>query len=392
LDDEGRVATVRHPANLPDVGADVARLVESEPFLLAVNIPLGVPGRTGRARPVDNLMRRRFGFKLPIGSRSGASADLPGLTGEALLAALAAAGHPCLPFPDRDQRRAGLAEIHPGLVLKALLWEDSVAARSAVHDAQAELFRAFDPPAYREATVRGKSSWAARASALDLVMRSLGTLDGFDLAPARELLSGVSSEADTGPAAAVFDATLAAGTARRYLRSPETCVFLGDPEKGYAILPADGFIRRLALREGPPKRGQLFPRASLRERLGNAADLRSVGLLDVPGRPQRLEADFKTAPRYEFDNVDEMLWWKHCRHLGGPSLPTEGLVELSVKLHPDGDDGGRTTLRLVRSRHRTLSFRFDPPSQWRNWLPTRDGKTYPFEVLRATYEALPERG
>jgi hypothetical protein len=385
------VATVRRPANLPDVAADVARLVEREPFLLAVNIPLVVPGRTGRSRPVDNLMRRRFGYKVPTGRRSGGGAELPGLTGEALLAALAAAGHPCLPFPDRDQRRAGLAEIHPGLVVKALLWEDSVAARSADHEARAELFRAFDPPAYREGTTRGKSSWATRASALDLVMRSLGALDGFDLVPARELLSAVSSEAEMRPAGSVFDATLAAGTARRYLRSPETCVFLGDPEKGYAILPADGFIRRLALREGPPERGHLFPRASLRERLGDAADLRSVGLLDVPGRPQRLEADFKTAPRYEFDNVDEMLWWKHCRHLGGPSLPTEGLVELNVRLHPDDGDDGRTTLRLVRSRHRTLSFRFDPPSQWRNWLPTRDGKTYPFEVLRATYEALPER-
>ncbi|MDX1390233.1 MAG: hypothetical protein R3344_13665, partial [Acidobacteriota bacterium] len=178
---------------------------------------------------------------------------------------------------------------------------------------------------------------------------------------------------------------LVGGTARRYLEAPETCVFLGDPDKGYTILPADGFVRGLAIREGPPKRGRLFPRASLRERLGEAADLRAAGLLDMPGRPQRLEADFKAAPRYEFDNVDEMLWWKHCRHLSGPTLPTEGLVELSVRL-----DGNDNLLRMVRSRHRTLSFRFDPPGQWRKWLPTRDGKTYPFEVVRATFEAAPE--
>ena len=35
-----------------------------------------------------------------------------------------------------------------------------------------------------------------------------------------------------------------------------------------------------------------------------------------------------------------------------------------------------------------MSFRFDPPASWRSRLPTRDGRTYPFRVERATYEAL----
>ena len=51
---------------------------------------------------------------------------------------------------------------------------------------------------------------------------------------------------------------------------------------------------------------------------------------------------------------------------------------------------GGQPLRLARSRHRTLSFRFDPPDQWRSHVPTRDGRTYPFAVVRAVYETLPQ--
>ena len=81
-----------------------------------------------------------------------------------------------------------------------------------------------------------------------------------------------------------------------------------------------------------------------------------------------------------------MLWWKHCRHLSGPQVPTQGLSELSVRLGDDASAGERA-LRLVRSRHRTLSFRFDRPAAWRAVLPTRDGKVYGFRVLQAVYEA-----
>jgi hypothetical protein len=188
-------------------------------------------------------------------------------------------------------------------------------------------------------------------------------------------------------AAGIFDATLIAGTARRYLESPETCLFLGDRERGYVILPADGLVRRLALASTAAPAGQLFPQASLRERLGPHSRLRSVELLSVPGRPQRTEASFKDLPRYEFDNLDEMLWWKHCRHLAGPSLPTEGLHELVVLIGSDPENA--TPLKLQRSRHQTLSFRFEPPAAWRARVTTRDGRTYAFRVLRAVYETLP---
>jgi hypothetical protein len=181
---------------------------------------------------------------------------------------------------------------------------------------------------------------------------------------------------------------MAAGTARRYLLAPESCVFLGDREGGYTILPADALVRRLALRETRRQgRGVLFPTTSLRERLGKVASLHSPDLLDVPGRAQRLTAVFEQEPpRYEFDNLDEMLWWKHTRHLGGAPIPIEGLEEMAVALG-DGD-GERAGLRLVRSRHRTLSFRFEPPAVWRRRVPPRDGKTYAFRVLRATYQTL----
>jgi predicted RNase H-like nuclease len=378
LDEDGRVSTLRHPSNLPEMAAAVADLAEDEPFLVGVNLPLTAPPKTSKSRPVDNLVRRRFGYRTRA---SGA-----GPTGEALLAALAAAGTPCLPYPDRDRRKSCLAEIHPGLVLKALLWEGAPAAGASAHPYREEVFRAYAAPAYRRTLGRGRSSWAETSARLDLLLRSLDGVEGFDLEPTREALATAASDPEIDRAGSVLDAALLAGTARRYLEAPQTCVFVGDPEKGYTILPADGFIRKLGLREGPPSRGRLFPKASLRDRLGSAAEIRSLELLAVPGRPQRLEAAFREAPLYEFDNVDEMLWWKHCRHVSGPVLPTEGLQELNVRLGPDE---ASAPLRLVRSRHRTLSFRFDPPETWRLRLPTRDGKTYPMRVLRASYDVLP---
>jgi hypothetical protein len=132
---------------------------------------------------------------------------------------------------------------------------------------------------------------------------------------------------------------------------------------------------------------RLFPRASLRERLGSHATLRAAELLAPEGRAPRIEAIFREHPRYEFDNVDEMLWWKHCRHLAGPVLPTEGLHEMVVVIESARSD--EAPLKLRRSRHRTLSFRFDPPAAWRTYVPTRDGKVYPIRVLRAVYETLP---
>jgi hypothetical protein len=82
-----------------------------------------------------------------------------------------------------------------------------------------------------------------------------------------------------------------------------------------------------------------------------------------------------------------MMWWKHCRHLAGPDVPLDGLDELVVRL--DGAAAGDTApgLRLVRSRHKTLSFRFEPAQAWRQHVAPRDGKTYPFRVLRAVFEA-----
>jgi predicted RNase H-like nuclease len=387
LDAHGRVAGARSPATLPELAAAVRDMVGDETFLLGVNIPVVVPERPGARRAVENLVQRRLGFRLSHGGRVSVQASRGAVSGESLLAALAVVGHPCLPYPDRDMRRAGLAEVHPGLVAKALFWESSVAARLPEFQARGEVFRALTLPECRVAGRRRRSSWSERAAALDLLLRLLEKTEGFDLRPAAEALASASSGPSVERAASLADAALIAGTVRRYLDSPETCVFLGDRTEGYVILPADGFVRRMVLRESRPVRAPLFPDATLADRLGDDAELRAEGLLHVPGRPQRVEAVLRVPSLYEFDNVDEMLWWKHCRHLSGPVLPTEGLEEMIVQL--DGADRGGGPLRLVRSRHRTLSFRFDPPETWRLRLPTRDGRTYEFRVLRAVYEVTP---
>lgn len=390
LDTEGAVEGFEHAGTLPEVAAAVGRLAAGDPFLLGVNIPVVVPAKAARSRPLENLVRRRFGHKLPPGGRTALAADPLGVAGESLLAGLATAGTPCLPYPDRDRRQSGLAETYPGLALKALLWETSPLAESVDAARGEELFRALSPPDYRAAKLPARSGWADQVAALDLLLRLVGRKDGYDLGPVAETLAKTGTARDAERAAALFDATLIASTARRYLVAPENCLFLGDRESGYTILPADSFIRRLALTDAKPRAGELFPQDSLRKRLGAAARVRSLDLLSVPGRPQRLEARFSDPPSYEFDNVDEMMWWKHCRHVSGARLPVEGLVELVVRLADSGE--AAPSLRLVRSRHRTLSFRFDPPEAWRAHVPTRDGRTYSFGILRAVYETLPTEG
>ena len=70
-----------------------------------------------------------------------------------MIAGLATAGLPCLPYPDRDRRKSGLAETHPSLILKSLLW----GARSVDFTDSAsreELFRAYAPPEYRRGQER----------------------------------------------------------------------------------------------------------------------------------------------------------------------------------------------------------------------------------------------
>ncbi|MDH3626982.1 MAG: DUF429 domain-containing protein [Acidobacteriota bacterium] len=385
LNDDGRQSRVDHVATLPAVASAVGSLVGEEPFLLGVNLAIVVPTRAARTRAVENVIRKRFGVRLPAGGRSSQTG---GVAGESLLAGMATAGRPCLPYPDRDRRQGSLAESYPELILKCLMWEIEPLAEGRPHADREACFRALTPPAYRRRQLSARTSWTEHAVILEQLLRRVRPVlptDGVDLF---DTLRSADDADSVERVAAIFDATLLALTARRYVEAPETCLFLGDRESGYTIVPADPLIRGLGVSERRPRVDALFPQASLRERLGRTARVRSMDLLDVPGRPHRLEATFSETPAYEFDNLDEMVWWKHCRHLTGPILPTEGLSELSVALgKPDGDD--KPVLRLVRSRHRTLSFRFEPPGQWRHRVPTRDGGTYPFTILRAVYETLP---
>ena len=383
---DGRVEEVARPASVPELIAEVGRLAADEPFLLGVDVPVVVPPRQAKSRQVDNLIRRRLGCRIEPGGRATLAALPDAVSGESLLAGLAASGHACLSYPERDRRTSGLAEIHPGPVAKTLLWQGSALAVCADGSAQAESMHAYAAPAFRRDEIRGKRSWRDRASAFDLVLRALDRVPRFDLEPARDALVATTDEVALDRAISLFDASLIAGTLLRYVDAPESCVFIGQREHGYTILPADSFIRQQVLRDGAPEGAALFPARSLRDSLSSIARVRALDLLAVRGRPQRLDASFETPPLYEFDNVDEMLWWKHCRHLSGPTLPTEGLQEMHVHLGAESRADERA-LRLTRSRHRTLSFRFDPPDAWRAYLPTRDGKVYPFRVLRAVYES-----
>lgn len=383
---EGRIEDVARPASIPELISEVGRLAGDEPFLLGVDVPVVVPARNAKSRQVDNLIRRRLGCKLEPGGRASLAAVPDAISGESLLAGLAASGHACLSYPERDRRTSGLAEIHPGPVVKALLWQGSALAGPTGGPGLADALHAYGAPAFRRNEIRGKPSWRDRASTFDLVLRTLARVPRFDLDPAREALASAIGESDLDRAISLFDAALIAGTLLRYVDAPESCVFVGQREHGYMILPADGFIRQQVLSDGAPEGAALFPAKSLRESLSSIARVRALDLLPVRGRPQRLDASFETPPLYEFDNVDEMLWWKHCRHLSGPTLPTEGLHEMHVQLGDPTQPDDRA-LRLTRSRHRTLSFRFDPPDSWRPHLPTRDGKVYPFRILRAVYES-----
>jgi predicted RNase H-like nuclease len=384
LDADGAVATVARLGDLPALAREVSTLTAGEPFLLAVDVPVAVGAKPGKPRRVDGWLRRRLGVRIPAARPDGA----PYLSGSDLLTAFAMAGHPCLPFPDRDRRQTGLAEIHPELVAKALIWESSTAASAHELPGREAVLRALPVPEYRSART-ARAAWADRYAALDATLRAVSGSDGFDVRPALDALQRAGSDQALAHAAALFDATLLAGTARRYLEAPERCAFVGLRDAGYVVLPADPFVRRVALREPSHATGHapLFPQKSLESRLAPHAVVRPSALLDMPGQAQQVEAVFEAHPRYEFDNLDEMMWWKHCRHLAGPELPTDGLHELVVRLESPRHDESAMSLRLVRSRHKTLSFRFEPPSAWRLRVPPRDGKTYPFRVMRAVFDA-----
>ena len=169
LDAEGAVATVAAVADLPALAREIATLTAGEPFLLAVDVPVAVGPTVGKARRVDGWVRRRLGVRLPAVSPG----ETPYVTGSELITALAMAGHPCLPFPDRDRRQSGLAEIHPELVAKAVLWESSTAATARDLPDREAVLRALPVPVYREARP-GRMTWGECYAALDRLLATSG--------------------------------------------------------------------------------------------------------------------------------------------------------------------------------------------------------------------------
>ncbi len=61
LGDDGATAEVLYASTLPELAAHVGRLAAGDPFLLGVNVPVVVPGKPARVRPVESLVRRRLG-------------------------------------------------------------------------------------------------------------------------------------------------------------------------------------------------------------------------------------------------------------------------------------------------------------------------------------------
>ena len=182
---EGGIHEIRSLEGAGALPAEVAALAGDEPFTLALDIPVAVPTISGRTRKFEAIVRRRLGHKLPPGGRAAASQDSGRtLSAEALLAGLSTVGRPALSYPDRDRRRDGVAEVSPDLALKALLWESSTALWGS-GEGKDQIFRAFSTPAYRRHQAPKRSDWATRAVALDLAMRGLIGVEGFDLEPAR---------------------------------------------------------------------------------------------------------------------------------------------------------------------------------------------------------------
>ncbi len=382
LDRSGKIRDVRRPSSIGALITEISAWTGDDPFLLGVDIPVVLPARETRTRPFEGVLRKKLGVRIPPGGRAALPTGERSVTGEKLLAGLAGAGLACLTWPDKNRRTSALAEIHPAPALKSLFWIDAALGAGLSQEERAELCRATPIPAY--APVPGKRSRrpADLLFSLDLLVRALAPCSGFDFQPVADLLKEISDEAGAGRAASLLNACLIAGTARRYLDAPETCVFCGERESGYTILPSDDFLRRILVAPASGPKRKLFPQATLEERLGKVADLLPLDLLKVRGKPEKLQAVFREPPCYEFENVDEMLWWKRCRHVEGPPLPTEGLLELSIRLAGEED----RLLNLVRSRHTALSFRFEPPGAWRRAMRPRDNRVYRFQVLRASYE------
>jgi len=383
LDTSGSVQRVHHPSSLGGLIAEISEMAGDDPFLLGLNIPVAVPAKSSRTRPFESVLRKKFGIRIQPGGRNALHGSEGALTGEKLLAGLAGAGLACLTYPDKNRRTSALAEIHPGPALKSLLWIGSELGKNLPQDERESLCRSWQSPAYQPGSGRRKREWTEFLPSLDLLIRILSKQAGYDFSPTAKLLTEISSGKEFTRAVSIFDACLIAGTARRHMETPEACAFCGARESGYTILPSDDFLRRMLI--DPPAAGKkkLFPQATLKESLRDVADIRSLDLLQVKGKPKNIQAIFRELPCYEFENVDEMLWWKRCRHVDGPPLPTDGLTELSVQVEGDS----RRSLALQRSRHTALSFRFHPPAAWRSLMQPRDNKVYKFHILRASYEA-----
>ncbi|MFN8109879.1 MAG: DUF429 domain-containing protein [Thermoleophilia bacterium] len=206
-----------------DSDAAIVAAVGAEPAVLGVDAPLAVPNAAGR-RDLETVLSWLDVPVFPV-SRRRAQQVFGGVRGKGLAPALRGAG-------------IDVVEAVPDQVLRQLMWEARPTPEAPVNLAD---YRAawlgLRPPAYRP-----KGAGRARPGGLPAVHALLaGAVDWAGWAPATDP-DDWRAIADAG----VVDAVACAVAVWRWIHRPERAVRLGTPERGEALLAADGnLIERL---------------------------------------------------------------------------------------------------------------------------------------------------
>lgn len=217
LDRDARLVGLAHP----DGDDAVLAAVGSAPALVAVDAPLAVPDGGGR-RDVETVLSW---LDVPVfpSSRGRLTRLHGGIRGEALAAALTAAGH----TP---------REAVPDLVLRQLMWEASRPGHPEpvpLGDYR-EAWLGLRAPRYRAKGV-GRATPAGRAPAREILATAVH-LGDWRPHPAPDDWDAIRD-------AAVIDAVACALAAWRCVHAPGSSVTIGTPERGIVVSPADANLR-----------------------------------------------------------------------------------------------------------------------------------------------------
>jgi hypothetical protein len=308
-----------------DLDADRGRAVS-----LAVDVPVAVGGKSGKPRRVDGWLRRRLGVRITVSRGPSAGSDL-------LTAWRWRAPVPSVP---RSRSPAVRSRRDPsGALRQGLMWESRRPRPRTIFKTVSRSLRALPVPEYRT-LVRSRDVGRPLRRARRDAPAVLGS-DGYDF---RRRSTSSTRATRTGRA-------LAASLVRRDARGgPRGAISRARAlrvrrlaRRGYVVLPADPFVRRVALREPARAAGHtpLFPQRSLESRLAPHAVIRPLARSTCRDKPNRWRPFSRRSRATSSTTSTRMMWWKHGRHLAGPELPTDGLHEIVVR----SSQGVRTTPR-----------------------------------------------